>query len=371
MATPRYNQISLDETPWYHVVSRCVRRAYLCGTDHNTGQSYEHRRDWVANRIKYLACIFTIDIAAYAIMHNHYHLVVRVDDERVQDLSTEEVVRRWTSLYKGPLLVQRYVGNERQDMSEGELRQVDMLATVYRERLCNLSWFMKNLNQYIARRANAEDQVTGHFWESRYKCQALLDEKAVLAAMAYTDLNPVRAGMTESLEESAYTSVSQRVKELKTLAENNSEAKIDTLKTAPVSTEEPAGPHENDYSPAEPATASEPVKQAPLLPFDAAAAFRASVPFVFDDYLDLLDIASRVVHPNKRGAVPERAPRLLAKYNISLAAFIEHSNHFIECFGNHAGDPERMTALAAKRNSRYLRGVAKARLLFGEAEEAA
>ena len=367
MASPRYNQISLEETPWYHVVSRCVRRAYLCGTDHNSGQSYEHRREWVAQRIKFLATIFTIDIAAYAIMHNHYHLVVRVDDERVQELPTEEVIRRWTSLYRGPILVQRYVSKERKDMSEGELRQVEILAMVYRERLCDLSWFMKNLNQYISCRANAEDQVKGHFWESRYKCQALLDEKAILAAMAYTDLNPLRAGIAESLDGSEYTSVSERVQELKifTATAGEDEAKgedvADRLAERPQSTAMNTPVPDN-------VTAD---KQTPLLPFDAVAACRASVPFAFNDYLELLDTASRIVHPTKRGVVPEKTPRLLRKYNISLAAFIEHSNHFIDCFGNHAGDPERMTELAAKRNARYLRGVAKSRLLFGEAEAAA
>jgi hypothetical protein len=65
MATPRYSQVSLDETPWYHVVSRCVRRAYLCGVDYITGQSYEHRREWVEKRIRQLASIFTIDVAKY------------------------------------------------------------------------------------------------------------------------------------------------------------------------------------------------------------------------------------------------------------------------------------------------------------------
>ena len=46
MTMPRYAQLSLVETPWYHVVSRCVRRAYLCGVDHITGQSYtSHGQD--------------------------------------------------------------------------------------------------------------------------------------------------------------------------------------------------------------------------------------------------------------------------------------------------------------------------------------
>ena len=109
MTMPRCSQISLDETPWYHVVSRCVRRAFLCGMDHNTGQSYEHRRDWVESRVKQLASVFTIDIAAFAIMHNHYHIVVRVDNERIQELTTQEVMQRWSQLYRGPMILQRYL----------------------------------------------------------------------------------------------------------------------------------------------------------------------------------------------------------------------------------------------------------------------
>ena len=47
MPTPRKALVSLEDTLYYHCVSRCVRKAFLCGVDHHTGQSYEHRRDWV------------------------------------------------------------------------------------------------------------------------------------------------------------------------------------------------------------------------------------------------------------------------------------------------------------------------------------
>jgi hypothetical protein len=70
---------------------------------------------------------------------------------------------------------------------------------------------MKRLNSYIAVRANREDKRTGHFWEGRFKSHALLDEKAVLACMAYVDLNPIRAGLCFQLLKSNYTSIKQRL----------------------------------------------------------------------------------------------------------------------------------------------------------------
>lgn len=349
MAQPRYAQVDLNETPWYHVVSRCVRRAYLCGVDHVTGQSFEHRRDWLECRIQQLAAIFTIDIAAYAIMHNHYHIVVRVDNERVAHLSTQEVMQRWSQLYAGPLIVRRYLSDQCEQMSQGELLQVEKLADTYRQRLCDLSWFMKNLNEYISRKANAEEDVKGHFWESRYKCQALLDEPALLAAMAYVDLNPVRAAMAETPEESEFTSVRKRVGELR----------AEAVETA--ADQEVAGPT------ADPDCLPTPPALAPLLPFDPTEILPTSIPFAFDDYLELLDAVGRAVHPGKRGYVPDNAPVVLQRLGIDLVAFIEQAGGFLQRFGHTVGAPARLIEIATARNVRYLRGMAKSRALFAVA----
>lgn len=193
MTRPRSCLISLAETPWYHVVNRCVRRAFLCGQDAATGQCFEHRRGWIETRIRELASVFTIDVAAYAVMSNHYHAVLRVDAARAQALGDDEVLRRWTQLFTGPLLVQRYLGGAL--LGEAERLKVAEFAALYRQRLADVSWFMRVLNETIARQANAEDGCTGRFWEGRFKSQALLDEQALLAAMAYVDLNPIRAGI--------------------------------------------------------------------------------------------------------------------------------------------------------------------------------
>ena len=90
MTRPRKDLISISDTPYYHIVSRCVRRAFLCGTDPHTKQSYEHRRQWIEDRIRLLSSLFAIDICAYAIMSNHYHLVLHVDTQQAQSWSEEE-----------------------------------------------------------------------------------------------------------------------------------------------------------------------------------------------------------------------------------------------------------------------------------------
>jgi hypothetical protein len=92
MTQPRSTLVSLDATPWYHVVSRCVRRAYLCGFDHHSGRDFEHRRGWIVERLQQLAAVFAIDIAAYAVMSNHFHIVMRVDAERALEWDRDEVL---------------------------------------------------------------------------------------------------------------------------------------------------------------------------------------------------------------------------------------------------------------------------------------
>ena len=108
MTRPRKALISLADIPYYHITSRCVRRAYLCGVDHYSGRNYEHRRRWVVDRIRLLSSLFTVDVCAYAVMSNHYHLVLKLCPEQLSDLSDEETMDRWCALFKCPLLIQRY-----------------------------------------------------------------------------------------------------------------------------------------------------------------------------------------------------------------------------------------------------------------------
>ncbi|WP_413284022.1 transposase [Vibrio sp. MA40-2] len=212
MTTARSQQVSIDATPYYHCVSRCVRRSFLCGYDAFSQTSYEHRRDWIESRIKMLATVYCIDICAYAVMSNHYHLVVHINKAKLDELTDSDVVQRWSQLHIKPDIIKRFMGHDLK--GKAEISLANKIILQWRERLYSLSWFMRELNFDIALKANKEDNCKGHFWESRYKSQALLDEKALLAAMAYTDLNPVRSGTAKTLDTSDYTSIKSRLKAL-------------------------------------------------------------------------------------------------------------------------------------------------------------
>ena len=119
MPEPRYRQVSVDDTPYYHCISRCVRRAFLCGSDPVTGFDFEHRRQWIIDRIKLLCSIFAVDLCAYSIMHNHYHIVIRINTDELKQWSDEEVAQRWMRIFSGDLLVRQYLMNT--DLTRAEL----------------------------------------------------------------------------------------------------------------------------------------------------------------------------------------------------------------------------------------------------------
>jgi len=186
-----------------------VRRAYLFGDDPISGRNFDHRKRWLVVRIKELAENFAIDVCAYAVMSNHYHLVLHVNQDQLGQWSDEEVTRRWTAIFpNNAKLVETLHLNRKSKAAQKQLR---VRLEEWRTRLGDISWFMRCLNESLARRANREDECTGRFWEGRFKSQALLDEKALVTCMAYVDLNPIRAGISDSLENSDFTSIQERL----------------------------------------------------------------------------------------------------------------------------------------------------------------
>jgi REP element-mobilizing transposase RayT len=220
MTTARHKLVRNEEIGTYHCTVRCVRRAFLCGRDAYSGKNYDHRRQWVVERLETLTNIFCLDVLAYAAMSNHLHVVVRLRPDQSAGWSDEEVARRWLELYPPATSGESRLKPIDAEAWRHEIRKLignEHRIMTLRDRLGSLSWFMKSLNEHIARRANREDDCKGRFWEGRFKCQRLENEGAILACMCYVDLNPIRAGIAKSIDESEFTSARERVRRIEAL----------------------------------------------------------------------------------------------------------------------------------------------------------
>jgi len=317
MPQPRHRQVSLDDTLYYHCISRCVRRAFLCGKDAHTGFDFEHRRQWIVDRIKLLCSVFSVDLCAYSVMSNHYHVVIRIDVDAVKKWTDQEVARRWMQIFNGPLLMHQYLGNA--DLTEPELAHVADLIATWRNRLCDLSWFMRCLNEPIARLANAEDHCTGRFREGRFKSQALLDARAVLACMAYVDLNPIRAAMAKTPEQSDYTSIQERI-----LQPENTCLRA-------------FGKHDD-----------------------------VGIPFELKDYLELVDWGGREIRHNKRGYIPAHTPPILTRLKMDAVPVLNYLGKADQPVFGAIGPVTMLRAFAKSVGRSFIKGQSLGKQLFPE-----
>lgn len=327
MPQPRRQLVNLEATPFYHVHSRCVRQQFLCGLDRQTGRDFSHRRSWIRNRIREVASAFAIHVYAYAVMSNHFHVVVAVDQAAAEQWSDLEVARRWRLLFKGSDLLQRYTRGEQ--LSTAEAFRVRTLIAQLRKQLADLSWFMRAINEPVARMANAEDNVSGHFWQGRFKSQALLTSGALLSAMAYVDLNPIRAGLSKTPERSDFTSIKQRINQL---AEPRRELR----------------------------------GKNPLLPvFGPPNTTMPRAPnFGLSDYLDLVDWSGRTITKDKPGAIPNHLPGLLNRISVNPSGYVAYVRHEELGFFNVVGPCAALKSAARTLGQRFFHGQSAAQRLF-------
>ena len=307
MAIARSKLVDETKSRVYHLVNRCVRRSFLLGD-----KSYR-RREWLQDALRAKTAIFAIDVLAYAIMDNHFHLIVKTHPEQAAAWDDLEVARRWTQLCPPKDLKGQPVRLTLEELQELIARPG--WVTERRRRLASMSWLMKLIKEKLARQANREDKCRGHFWEGRFTSVPLLDTAAVLAGMVYVDLNPIRAKMAETPEESDYTSVQERI-----------------LLAADV--DKPAG---DDKAPAKaqadsPAHAQHKLKQirAAVLRNKAAKALKPWVakikdcapgatgecPLTLAEYLQLVDLTARKVRKGKRGSMDRQAKDILERLGL-------------------------------------------------------
>jgi len=302
MTVPRHRQISLEHTPYYHCTTRCVRRAFLCGKDRYTGKDFAHRKQWIEYRLCYLSAVFAIDLCAYAVMSNHYHVVVKINPLKVRRWTDEEVVERWSAVFSTP--------------DDPSAKQIEM----WRARLSSLSWYMRCLNEPLARRSNREDGCKGRFWEGRYRCQALLDESALVKCMAYVDLNPIRASVSTSMATSNHTSIKARIGH----------------------------------------------KAGHLAPFSGSGIHQIdTIPIRFEDYLTLVEWTGRELRKLRPGIPFGTLPPILARANIGADSWIKEMQHYGNWYYRAVGSAEALEGYCRHLGQQWLKGSAGLIEIFG------
>ena len=333
MPQARKTQISITDTPFYHCMGRCVRKSFLFGKDIQTGKDYSHRKEWVTDRLRELAKSFTIDVCAYAIMSNHYHLVLKIDDEKAKLMADDAVIERWMKLFSGDVLVQRYLKGDCKTQAEKD--KVKEIVEQWRDRLCDISWFMRCLNEPIARQANAEDKCTGRFWEGRFKSQALLNEQAVLSCMVYVDLNPIRATMSDNLEDSDFTSIQQRI----TKYSNKVSKGKEKIKNK-----------------------SKPIR---LAGFTNGANIRKGIPYSLKDYFELADWTGRAIRTDKRGHISNKKPKIISQLGIDTEIWLDTVKEYSESYHAFVGSEKQLKEVCETTGKKWLSGIKSSRTLYG------
>ena len=377
----RSEQFHSAEIGIVHTVQRCVRRAFLAGVDDKTGKDFSFRREWIRRRMESLASVFGIDVLTYAIMSNHVHLILRNRPDIVSAWSDNEVAIRWLKVFPGRRLEEHLAEPAENDVSI-LVNQPERMAIV-RERMSDISWFMRALSEPIARMANRQDDCTGRFWEGRFKALRIVDEVGLLACAMYVDLNPVRAAMAESPDQSPHTSAYDRIHGIK--GETIDAAAFDLV---PVSTEDagkairetpvdelrkqlkarkrnPTGRKIRRDSWLAPLTLSPGVlsDEAEVHGDGLRASDKGFLQLNWGDYLSLLRWTAKQGFDGMAATVPAKLSGLLSSLGIDASMWRDLVWHFKKYFGRCScvGSSVGMAADAERTGKRWHRGQKSAR----------
>lgn len=153
----------------YHVMTRTVQKAFLFDEP--------AVRERIYRQILWLSSVYYVDLHAITVMSNHYHIVLAV---RKPPLDPLELQRRFEATQAGRRYPQKWY---------------EWHTKALYEKLTDLSAFMKELNERVARYVNHKNQTSGHVWGDRFKSVLIEDGRGLLTCMAYVELNCVRAGL--------------------------------------------------------------------------------------------------------------------------------------------------------------------------------
>jgi hypothetical protein len=338
-----------------------------------------------------LAREFGVDVLGYCVMSNHLHVILRTRPDRVEAWSDHEVARRWLSVYTpvhlGP-------DGEEHMITDGDINGIvwdEKRLGETRVRLSNLSWFMKALNEHISRRANREDGCKGRFWESRFGCQRIDDEAALLACMCYVDLNPVRAQAAKSLEEYDFTSIHDRMmvekakKRLELL--RNERMRLENNHEMHENSRNDVGNGENghknrDKTQDEDKSGTKVEEERLLEEFLAIRRVLNRGRFLVRldgeggvfcrlsarEYYRLVDWTGRQLRKGKAGVIGEEVRPLLESLDLDAVEWLETVRSYRKRFGLVAGTVSQMRAAARRAGQKWWKGIRGVEKVFRSGE---
>jgi REP element-mobilizing transposase RayT len=323
-----------------------------------------------------LASVFGCDVLSYAILSNHMHLILRNRPDVVASWSDEQVAVRWLRVFPGRRL-EEHLGEPTQTDVETLVRDAEKLAVV-RRRLSDISWFMRALSEPIARMANRQDECTGRFWEGRFKAQRITDEAGLLACAMYVDLNPVRAALAPSPEESLHTSGydrihGQRGKEMNSAAYDL--VAVDTEQAGKTLRSTTVDELKKQKAAKRKRTSGKRIRRdawlSPLSLGNAATAdkpqasssgVRASdkgfLKMSVTDYTRLLCWTAKQSQPSEAHPVPKSLQSVVSRLGIDLKMWRDLVWNYKRYFGNSscAGSPESMSQHARSQGHKWAKG---------------
>jgi hypothetical protein len=347
MAYPRHLTVDNDSVGIYHCFSRCVRQSFLCGVDPLTGRDFSHRKRWIENRLRFLSQkVFCVETLALSVMDNHYHCVIRNRPDCADELTPLEVAIRWNRIHpinKGPVVPNDPAATKRLRIETlaGDDKEIKRIRAL----LHNVSKFNACLNEFIARRANREDEASGRFWQGRFGCQRIFDIGALLTVMSYVDLNPVRAALAENLEDCHHTSIKLR------LQAEEARKKLQAL---------PPIPNPTPAQRAEVLRAkSDSLRDDWLVPFGVEGSPLQEM--TIEDYLGLLQIAGR--KGNKGFLSPDQV-ELLERFDLNAQVWVENVNSLGGLFYQMIGKAEHLKIRAREKGMAWFCGKRGANALY-------
>ena len=324
-----------NEVAVLHVCARVVRRCFLLGYDSVSGRNFDHRKTWIEDQLSFLSANFGIDLLGFSILSNHFHLILRSRPDVIETWDETEVARRWLMLCPK----RKRPDKSSEEPNEFELNSIrndpEKLATI-RTRLSDVSWWMRLLCQNIGTRANFEDNEVGKFFQGRFRAVRILDEATLLACAAYVDLNPIRAAMAETLEQSDFTSVQRRIQTwVADASESANTSNVRASFLAPLTIDErrdPIGPCASTS--------------------DKRCSDKGFLSISLADYLELLDATARITRADKAGSTPVEMAPIFERLKLDVGNWKLIVSDFGRLFSSVAGAPKDvydMRSLISKR----------------------